>query len=394
MKRRINLLLASLTSIMLFFSCQDVEEPVNTLPTVTTNEVKDIGMWDAMAYGTVTSQPNCHFLLSTQPDLADATVYSAWIIDQEAGIYEGKLGDLTPGTTYYVALCASDNCSEIVGNVISFKTASCLGLESVTWTNWDEEQTTQFTNTPMGTFVYTITDDVLHANYVNMQTTYANGKWTLSSNFTIGLNDQTKRIYAYYPYDKEQEEATKIHVNANTDDVLYGQSQDLNESNPNATIALKHAMAKVTFEIKKSAETNLDLTIGNVILRNVYSEDKVNAIRFDGYLNILTGEMSEGEVNYGHDGLFRECDIALSAEKVHAVDYYVIPNSFSEGQAMLALYEKNNWNNSSVAYLGDTTWEAGKHYTYTVTVTPIGLQLGDVRVEEWENNDGGSITIN
>lgn len=392
MKIRIDSILASLASCLLLVGCQDVEEPANTVPTVETVAVKEIGMRDAMVYGTVTTQSTCYFLLSTQPDLADAKQFDAYSLNEAAGTYEGELYGLTPGTTYYVAFCATDGYSEIIGDVVSFKTASCLGIDSVTWPQpgWDEE----FTNTPIGTFIYTVTDDVLHPDYVNLMTSYANGKWSLPSGYEIGFYNQSKRVYAYYPYNKEVIGATKIHVNANSEQVLYGQSQDLSEETPNASIALKHAMARVVFNIKKSAEANLDLTIGSVNLRNNYSDDKVNAIRFDGYLNILTGEMTEGEVGFGHDGLFKECDITLSAEESQTVDYNVIPNSFSKGQALLVLYEKGNWSNSFVTYLDNTTWTAGHGYFYTVTVTPIGLQLGDVRVEEWENNDGGSITIN
>ena len=153
-------------------------------------------------------------------------------------------------------------------------------------------------------------------------------------------------------------------------------------------------MAKVTFEIKKSTDSNLDFTVGYVNLRNSWTTH-VNAILFDCYFNLLTGEMSEAEVGYGHDGLFvSDLSLELSATDAKTVDFYVFPNTFADNDAMLVLYSKESWSNSFQSGLGGATWSAGKHYTYPVTVTPIGLQIGDVRVEEWQNNNGGSIIIN
>lgn len=393
MKIRIDSILASLASCLLFVGCQEVEEPANTIPTVNTDAIKEIGMNNAVVWGSVTSESYCKFLLSTQPDLSDAKVFDAYRHSGGTGVYQGELTGLTPGTTYYVALKASDGYSEIVGNVETFKTLSRLGIESVTLADWDGKQSSLFTESPVGTFVYSVSEEKLHLDFYNKRTTYANGKWSFPSSNDIGFNGQSKRLYAYYPYKEQQYEATKVRVLANKVDVLYGQSQDLSESDPNATIALKHAMSKVTFAIKKaSGSESFDVTIGSIRLRNT-EKDKVDAVRYDGYLNLLTGEITTGDVGFGHDGIGVDCNLSLSADKSQGVDFYVIPNSFLERQAMLVLFEKNG-SNSYVLYFGDTTWKAGQHYTYTVTVTPVGLQLGDVRVEEWENNEGGTIIIN
>lgn len=271
-----------------------------------------------------------------------------------------------------------------------------MGIESVMCMNWDEDKYVPFTGDNIITFTYAVSDEELSLEYSSLWVTYEDGGWTLPFAYKniIGFKNRKKRIYAYTPYIAEQDMPRCIHVYANTNDVLYGHSQDMSESDPNAKIILNHALTKVTFDIKMEEGTNSDLTIDMLNLRNANTDEKVDAIRLDGFLDLFTGGMSEGIVHYGHDGLFKECNFTLSAEKAQGVDFYVIPNSFSEGHAMLVLSEKGNSTNSFVVYLGDTTWKSGKHYTYPITITPVGVQMGDVRIDEWENNEGGTITIN
>lgn len=384
-------MLTMLATCLLLTSCQDVEEPANTIPTVKTDAVTNIGIRDAFVSGSVSSKSNCKFLLSTQQDLSDAIEINARCIDEENGLYTGELSQLTSNTTYYVALCATDGYSEVKGNVLSFKTASCLSIADVTLADWDtgEQKPFQFA---LKSLLYTTTNNSL--DYDATFVLEYDSNWNMSPNKEIGFGNETRRLFACYPWLNDIEDVTKIHLYANKYDFVYGSSEELSESNPNAHIALNHAMAKVTFEIKKSSDANLDFTLGSVNLRNVWTRP-VNAILFDCYFNLLTGKMSEGDVSYGHDGLFvTDLNLELSTTDAKTVDFYVIPNTFADYDAMLKLYSKESWSNSFQSELSGTTWSAGKHYTYPVTVTPIGLQIGDVRVEEWQNNEGGSIIIN
>ena len=69
---------------------------------------------------------------------------------------------------------------------------------------------------------------------------------------------------------------------------------------------------------------------------------------------------------------------------------YVIPTSFAENEVIFNL----NWGSVGSIALPTEKWEAGKHYDYPLEITKTGLKLGEVKVEEWENNNGGSIIIN
>ena len=391
MKTRIHYILTSLAMCLFFAACQDVEEPTNTIPTVKTDAVTEVRTRDALVSGSVSTKSICRFLLSTQQDLSEGTVIDARCIDEEKGLYTGELSKLTPNTTYYVALSATDGYSEIRGNIQSFKTLSCLTIADVTLADWESGEQKPF-QSDLTSCLYTTTNGNLEYD-ATYSIKNSNG-WYMSPAKEIVFGNETRRIYAYHPAIEGTNDITKIHLHANQYDFVYGSSEELSESNPAAHIALHHVMAKVTFEIKKSSDNNFDFTVGHANLRNAWTTH-VNAIPFDCYFNLLTGELSEGEAGYGHDGLFiNELSLNLSATETKSVDFYVIPTSFADNDAILALYSKDSWSNSFQSGLGGISWSAGRHYTYQVTVTPVGLQIGDVYVEEWQNNEGGSIVIN
>ena len=134
----LGILLACLTLV----GCQDVEEPLNTVSTVVTNEVEVSSNYIFLT-GSVSSKAECYFLISISEDMADAERLHAEI-DYSGGDlpadweYYCGLGDLQPGTTYYVVLCATDGRSEVRGNVVSFTTLDVLHISSVTYTPWGE----------------------------------------------------------------------------------------------------------------------------------------------------------------------------------------------------------------------------------------------------------------
>lgn len=386
--KRIHYILTSLFSCLLFMGCQDVEEPANTLPTVKTDAVTEIGIRNAIVTGSVSSHSICKFLLSTQLDLSDALEFTAICTDEGQGLYKGDLNQLMPNTTYYVALCATDGYSEIKGNVLSFQTISCLGIADVMLADWNTGALQPFDKS-IASFLYTTQEPEWH--FDGRFTVEYGNSWHMSPSQDIYFYGSKKRFYACHPLNENVQDVTKISLSANMD-FVYGSSEELSESNPNAHIALKHAMAKVSFAVKKSTDNLAEFVLGTVNLRNNYQMEST-AISLSAIFNLLTGEMAR-EVIAGHDGLFFNGEAVLDSDKPVNVDFYVFPTNFAKGEVMLNLYGKNDWSNSFSNFLDDSKWEEGKHYTYPVTLTSVGLQIGDVRVEEWQNNEGGSIIIN
>lgn len=129
MKRIINLLFLILAFSLLFVGCHNISinDHEGCIPLITIDAVTEIGMTKATVSGSI-SEWGCDeasFLLSTQPDLSDAKEFDA----EEEGYdweykYKAELTGLTPGTTYYVAMSATDGYSVVVGNVVSFRTLS------------------------------------------------------------------------------------------------------------------------------------------------------------------------------------------------------------------------------------------------------------------------------
>lgn len=386
---RIHYILTSLIVCLLLVGCQDVEEPLNTIPTVKTDAVTEVGMKEAFVSGSVSSKSSCTFLLSKQQDLSDAIAINARCTDETNGIYKGELGQLSPNTTYYVALCATDGYSQVIGNVQSFTTASCLGIANVTLADWDTGEQQPFQSTVSSILYSKTLGELLYD--LQFTLAYGNG-WSMSPAREIGFEKgDTLKFFAYYPTMDDIQDYTRMHIDANTD-FVYGNSEELSSSKPNANIALKHLMAKVSFEVKISGDDDRSIKLQYANLRNAWTIQS-NAIALDCYFNLLSGELSEGDAYYGHDGLLTQCDFELSTENSLTIDFYVIPTTFKEGEVVFQLYS-DHWSEIISSTLGEASWLSGQHYIYPVVITSSGLQIGTVRVEEWENNEGGSIIVN
>lgn len=373
--------------------CQDVDEPKDTTKfTVTTDTVYEIGMRNAWVSGQVDTPSACTFLLSLQQDLSDADEWTARPAIG-TGTYQAELTGLLPNTTYYVALCATDGYSKVVGNVQCFKTLSCLGIREITVAGWNEHDSPLSVPSSLGVFLYTLTDAVSYPELTNALTEYENGKWQLPLAENVEFKGANKQLVVYSPFQEDAGDEPLVYVDANTD-FLYGSSEVLDESHPEASIVLQHAMAKVTLEIKLSEESlQQDFTVGAAHLCNLVSSDR-QAIALAASIDCRTGECEPDYTLADNDGLFVRGDYPLNSNAPVTLDFYVIPTSFAEGEVQLNLYDKDDETNAYSSLFGEAAWEGGKQYVYPVAVLPSGLQIGEVRVEDWQNNEGGSIIIN
>lgn len=266
MKTKMKYILVTLVSCFLFASCQDVEEPTINIPTVRTDAVTDIGMRDALVSGSVTAKSDfCYFLLSKQPDLShdrpDVESFHADCIDEEKGLYTCELRWLEANTTYYVALCAYYDHATVKGNIQSFRTASSLTIADVTLADCETGKQEPF-NSALKSQLYTTTGNslVYDATY---ELEYGNN-WYMSPAKEIGFGNETRRFYACDPWLKSIEDVTKIHLYANKYDFVYGNSEELSESNPKATISFKHALSRITFKVKHTEAYGEDFTLSSL----------------------------------------------------------------------------------------------------------------------------------
>lgn len=384
--------LFALLACLTLGSCQEVEEPTNTVPTVSTDKTEEYGGSYAFLSGTVSDKGNYYFLLSTSGDLNDARRIDAYGSLREDGKWHcvAEVGDLAPGTTYYYALCATDGRSEVRGTVQTFTTDKYLGIAAVEAYSWDAGETIGFTpEDAIGVFTATTTENngLSIRQPSNMETYYKSNIWTLPYN--IELTETPFKVYAYYPFSKEYAEFTIPVDLSNGKPYLYGCSEDVSKSNTDAHIVMKHALARVTFSVTKSADSNFS---EYVTMARLYGEPAVThtgAIALYGKMNVFTGAITP--IYDSNDGIFRYCEFAPDTEKENIIEMWVIPTSFNDGEVTFELTMGDQ-----IIYAGIPAekWESGMSYNYPFELTLSGLQLGNVRVEEWENNNGGSIIIN
>ena len=106
-------------------------------------------------------------------------------------------------------------------------------------------------------------------------------------------------------------------------------------------------------------------------------------------LDIATGEF--GNRSYMEDGNFRQTNITPTDEASQAF-MNLIPSEFGEKTVSLLLSTSEG--HSIKVDFPASNWEAGKVYEYPVTIDDAVITIGDVTIREWENNEGGDITVN
>lgn len=391
--KAIHYILATFLACLLFVGCQDIEDPANTIPTVVTDAVEKYHTEFAYLSGSVRSRAECYFLIATSEDMNEARqieTHAEYYQERDIWLYQAEVVDLQPGTTYYVVLCATDGHSEVKGNIVSFTTPDRLSITSVTYTPWSEKSPVDFVHeTALGGFLfYGNTQGDLWQNNLMIPYDFDNAEWSLPE---MSSFEGDAAMIAYWPY--QQSANPYEFVMYNGTDYMYGACESLNNSNLAADIYLNHVMAKVKFDIHLEGETTVGGTINSVIVGNKDNPSnpslREEAIPGFGHLNMTTNTLTP--IYTSHDGIWMKCSIKPSTD-VQSVETFIIPTKFGADMAYVELLFDNDYLLSWT--FQDTSWESGYEYTYPLTITENGLVVGDVIVEEWHDNDEGTIIIN
>lgn len=136
MKKIQSILVIALGVCAMLTSCQELDTPINNIPTIETGEATEITATSALlSFKSENGKADCSlvYILSTSPDMNDV-----W--ESESNYIK----DLIPNTTYYymaVLRSTTDGKNnEVRGEVKSFTTLSSIRLISVTSTSWDGSQ--------------------------------------------------------------------------------------------------------------------------------------------------------------------------------------------------------------------------------------------------------------
>lgn len=383
MKKYILYIMSAILVSLSFSSCQDLDEPADTDPSVKTLAVSELGGRKAYFQGTVNAQATGYFLLATTINLVDPVKIEATQIAEGSNTYAAQYTGLTPGTDYYVAFCASDGASEVKGNVVSFTTPTYLTIDNVLLSDIDGSSSSSFSpDQAFGSFLldtWSYTYGVWD-NYSNLKTEYVDGEFVLPQDISLSTD---VRVYAYYPYTTECNNYT-IPVSVNDTDTqtyLYGNSSTVNADNTDATITFRHALAKVSLAISNTNSSSAQLT--KVSLCDINGD----CLAGSGTMNVFTGAISDLQ-NFSDRSV--DCSQTLGSS-AYTADFMVIPTSISSDQVIVKVVVDGR---EIASVLPAVTWNKGSHYTYQLSINKDNLVLGGVRIEDWDSQNGGSIDIN
>lgn len=384
MKKIQSILVIALGVCVMLTSCQELDTPINNIPTIETGEATEITATSALlSFKSENGKADCSlvYILSTSPDMNDV-----W--ESESNYIK----DLIPNTTYYYMAALRSTTdgknNEVRGEVKSFTTLSSIRLISVTSTSWDGSQE-EYNPDMLGTYLFYTASPSIYQGHGNMyvEKNVIDGKigWKLPQEiFPASTN---LKMCAYFPYQKGNSEEYMIPFGTYKydEDVLWGTSDTLNEQTPDASIQMQHTMARVIFSITGTANVLETTIITDFMLAN---RNEASGIPTYGYLNIYTGNFENFtyELPITRSTNFHPTDVAKDIEVL------MFPAEFSNEAALLTLKTENGHELS--VNLPQARWEAGHQYTYPITYDEAHITIGNVVVEDWNNNKGGDITIN
>lgn len=388
--------MSALLACFSFSSCQELDGPADTDPTVTTLEASEIGGRKAYFTGVVNAKATGYFLLSQTANLTDPIKIEAEQLYTDGtststdanGYFGAQYNELTPGTTYYFAFCASDGTSEVMGNVKSFTTPTFLNIANVYLTDIDGYSTNTYTpEESLGIYLlsnWTSTYNVWNS-YTNIKAEYSNSEYVLPQDISLSSD---VRVYAYHPYTTECSnysipvKANESYYGVTTPTYLYGNSGTLNSESTDANVTMHYALCKVTLAIK-NANGNDGSTLTNVTLSDLDGD----CLASSGNMNVFTGTISNLQDFVDHS---KTCSQTLTSTASN-IDFMLIPTSFASNQMMVTLTVDGKTINTT---LPSATWSKASHYTYSLSVDKGSLKFNGVRVEQWNNQNGGTIDIN
>ncbi|MBQ4525476.1 MAG: fimbrillin family protein [Bacteroidaceae bacterium] len=364
MKTTKYLIMYMLLACVALYGCQEIEEPINNIPTVVTYDADKVGTTTAYLTGEISYKDYVRgkFLLSATEDFTDCIEVDASAKGMQ---FYADVEGLTAGTTYYCVLSVTDGRSEVRGEVVEFTTQNRFEFSNVTHTLWENGETGSFiTEKNMGTFFFY--DEKFRDNNIETYCTPDAPKWI--PNADIPLNAEWMMAYAYWPYTQtyEMRDQPYILIENNGQDYLYGACEYISNENTPTNMHMHHAMSRVTFTVNKTEDCDIEGTISQIILID-------NADSFYGYgeMNVVTGRI-EGIKPY--DTAIINCKFELSHDTPNTVERLMFPTSFGENQIQVGIKIAQT-NEIIYQYLPAGEWEKGHTYNYPITLTKIEEEL-------------------
>lgn len=205
--------------------------------------------------------------------------------------------------------------------------------------------------------------------------------------------------------------ATDIQWDTNQEDYLYGMAAtQVDRWHPEVSLTMQHALAKVSFRVfeEGGGTAFADFGVEQVVLKSSGGLKKCTS----AMLNLATGELSGTMTDVeqltfvssgvmrvvgsvaGQTGVANGGTVDASSVPIQAFGL-VIPVENVNITLELTLDDGRTFNmkpvdGGSIAGTFAVNWKKGNNYIYNIRLSPLGIELADIKVAGWE--DGGEPT--
>lgn len=246
------------------------------------------------------------------------------------------------------------------------------------------------TNTPVSTPTAPVPVIPVPITVFSLSPTFPTDK---NFDFTLPAND-----YMYgVAYDENQtNESDKFQ---STQPVANGNRSGgiVNQSGPNVSIGLKHAFSQIKLIIKKG--TSYPGTATRVT--EVKYTRKMNTLTANTKMKLTDGTflgitLADAVYTYNLKSTTQNSDKGIELTSTEGdnltITNYALPCDAAKSVISLTVDKKE----MTIEYADDPQWNAGKIYTYAVTINGTGLAFSGVSVVDWDddgNNNSSSGTL-
>lgn len=338
-------------------------------------------------YGATTYQLSCvskymgeiAFLVSIDKDFNEYTVCEATHTGNAGTdsdfVYSGTVRNLVPGTTYYAKAVRYDVClGPLEGETISFTTDEFLKMGNVTYTDWDGK------NYPMQNYDFFIANFLRSGKIVanNIEVYRSGDVWKLSKDIIPGNSGVMYGFHSNLSQDSNNEIQIQTYKYDNSI-LMWGQGK---EDNGTVDMNFRNMLARIVLHITVAE----DYPQGKPIIENFTISGKTLPTIAQFIVN--EGRFAFNQYSYSEPlGYFYSTNLS----KGETVDVVLYSIPCDKGTATVTLNLTNNSKYISEIEIG---WNQGNTYEYNMAISNQGLTVSDVKVNQWQPVDGGSITIN
>lgn len=246
------------------------------------------------------------------------------------------------------------------------------------------------TNTPAATITAPVPVIPVPTNVFSLSPTFpADGNFDL----TLPAKDY---MYGVAYDEKQTNESDKFQ---STQPVANGNRSGgiVNQSGPNVSIGLKHAFSQIKLIIKKG--TSYPGTATRVT--EVKYTRKMNTLTANTKMKLTDGTflgitLADAVYTYNLKSTTQNSDKGIELTSTEGdnltITNYALPCDAAKSVISLTVDKKE----MTIEYADDPQWNAGKIYTYAVTINGTGLAFSGVSVVDWDddgNNNSSSGTL-